>query len=557
MGENVIMQLAAKTGDMRMFGVLDGVSGNITGMRSNCNTVYFRGDENFLRYDVMDDGLRKIELPASIFPGDILDFYPMVWQEADSGDAKEGLILVTESRIVMLDTTSPKDVTSLYRENIPSGLGDHRWIGGFFDKILIGFSEGMLEADPDGITEIDGGVGSEYGVIYDRVNDGEITTQNLALAVGGDIMGYTYTPGMGNKKTEITENGTLWDHGLQEEIISLDVADSDVIIALRDRLKTKIGSRESDLDLPDITDACKMDGTIYVLVNGTLSTLTGNEIEEMNVNLNAPVPDIINMDAGENVLVAGSASALSVLPGATGPSGWINSDTILGNHLASPVQCLDENGNIWIAQSGAMFKGTLTGTELSWTFYLVPNMISPISLTSLGDLLLVSNESAVMTFNGTTSADDLLLVSNDTTGGFIKCVGDEYEDCFWVLAEMGVMKIFQNANGSLTNSFFDMRYLPGDEVIDLGTSENVVWVLMEEAVARYYKPADEWWNYSFGDDMIAAELETIYSRGHEIYLGGTELYYMDEWSGIGGFIPVSFGLEIVDRIIAMDGRDFR
>jgi len=557
MGENVIMQLAAKTGDMRMFGILDGVSGNITGMRSNCNTIYFRGDEFFLKYDILDDRLRYIELPANIFPGDILDFFPLVWENMDTGEANEGLVLVTEDRVVMLDTTSPKDVRSLYKENIPAGLGDHRWIGGFLDNILIGFTDGILEADHEGISEIKGGVGSEYGVMYDRVNDGEITTQNLALAVDGDILGYTYTPGAGDTKADITENGTLWDSGIQEEIISLDVAGSDVIVALQDRLRTKIGTRESSLNLPALTDARKMDGKIYVLVNGTLSTVTGNEIQEMNVNLNAPVPDIINMDAGENVLVAASASALSVLPGATGPSGWINSDTILGNHLHEPVQCLDENGNIWVAQSGAIFKGMLTGTDLSWTFYLVPKLISPFSLTSLGDLLLISNESTVMTFNMTTAVDELLLVSNDTTGGFMKCMGDEYEDCFWVLAEKGVMKIFREKNGSLNNSFFDMRYLPGNEVIDLGTSENVVWVLMEEAVARYYKPADEWWNYSFGDDMIAAELETVYSRGHEIYLGGKELFYMDEWSGIGGFIPVSFGQEKLDRIIAMDGRDFR
>ena len=556
-GNNVIMQLKTGAGDMRMFGIRDGVPGNVTGMRSNCNAVYFRGDENFLRYDIMDDGLRNIELPANIFPGDILDFFPLLWENVDTGEASEGLVLVTESRIVVLDTTSPKDVRSLYRENIPAGLGDHRWIGGFTDNILIGFTEGMLEADHEGISEIVGGIGSEYGVVYDRVNDGEITTQNLALAVDGNIIGYTYTPGTGEKTPEINENGTLWDSGLQEEIISLDVAGSDVIIAIRDRLRTKIGSKESSLDVPDVTDALAMNGKIYVLMNGTLSTVSGNDIEEMNVNLNAPVPDIINMDAGENLLVASSAGALSVLPGATGPSGWINTDAILGTHLKAPVHCLDENGNIWLAQSGAMFKGTLTGAELSWTFYLVPNMISPASLTSLGDLLLLSNESAVMTFNGTTSEDDLLLVSNNTTGGFIKCVGDEFENCFWVLAEKGVMKIFRNANGSLDNSFHDMRYLPGDEVIDLGTSNNVVWVLMEEAVARFYKPTGEWWNYTFGDDMIAAELETVYSRGHEIYLGGKELFYMDEWSGIGGFIPVSFGQEKLDRIIAMDGRDFR
>ena len=555
-GNNMIMEMHSPTGDMKIFDMQEGIIGNITAMRNNCHAVYFLGNEKLFRYDIIDDAFRKTDLPDNRDPGEILDFFPLVWANEDGG-TDEGLVLVDDNSITTFRSSSSEGFLSMNSWNYPSGIGDFRWIDGYLDRTFVGFSNGILTVTPTEMSELEGDLGSDLGLIYHRSHGKNGISVEMAFCIGEEIRGFTYASGLDKISKEITENGTLWDHGLQEELTSLDISDERIVISSGDRLKVKKGNEGISLDVADLTDAAVVGNDIYVLIDGELCTLSGDEITEMNININAPEPDLVHMDTGDEILVATSNTSVSVLPGAVAPARWINSETILGIHLRRPVQCLDDQENIWIAQTSEIFRGILSGTEVSWSHYLVLSIQEPLSMAPIRDLLLVLNDTALVLFNTTTRTDEIPSGPNATTGSYLKVVGDEYEDCFWVLCENGLLKVTVEQNGNLNTTFYGKKFLPGEDVVDIGYSNNVVWILMDEGVGRYYKPTDEWWNYSMSEEMREAGITSVYSRGHEIYLGGSELYYMDEWSGVGGFMPIYFGEDKLSRITSIDSRNFQ
>jgi len=552
---SVLMKLKTDTGELIIYEKGDGITEHIHGMRDNCHVMYFLGEENLFCYDTIDDGFRRVSLPGNIDADEITEFHPMIW-ENEEGGMDEGIVLVVENRILAFRLTSKNKFEKIYDERFSSNFGKFQWMDGYFDQIVIGFSEGMTIATHEELIESSGEMSGELGGIYDRYYENNRVIYEIAIAQDGDIFGYTLTYGHDNAGAEIIANGSLWNADLAGEISSMAVSGEIVGIALDKSVEIKNGNKKFSLNADGMKDIVIVDDEIFVLVNGKLYTVIGEVMEEMNVNLNAPVPDIINIDSGENILLASSNVSLSVLPGAMAPSRWINADSILGNHLERPVHCLDSDENIWVAQTLSVFRGKLANEEITWNFYLVNSINSPLSISSLNENLLVLNASTVILFNQTTRTDEIFAVSDNETGSFLKCIADEYENCFWLLCENGILKIYENADGTIDRNFFGMAFLPGDHLLDIGTSDNILWILTDTAVSRYYKPTDEWWNHTHNSDMLGSGLRRLYSRGHEVYLGGSELYYMDAWSPMG-FMPISFGDEKLGRIISMDGRDFQ
>ena len=552
---SVVMKLKTDTGELMIYEKDNGITERIYEIRDNCHALYLLGEENLFCYDPIDDGFRRSTLPAGIEHGDISDFHPLIW-ENEEGEMDEGIVLAVENGIMAFKLTDKNKFEKIYDERYPSYFGNFRWMDGDFDQIVIGFSDGMAVATHEGLIESGVEMSGESGGIYDRYYESDGATYEIAVEREGDIFGYTATYGYDDAGVEVTANGTLWNAGLSGDVASMAVSGDIVGIALENSIEIKNGNNKFSLGVAGSGDIVIVNDEIFVLANGRLYTVAGEVMKEMNVNLNAPVPDIVNIESDENILVAGSNVSLSVLPGAVAPSRWINADSILGNHLEKPVHCLDRDENIWVAQSSSIFRGTLANGEVAWSFYHVNSVNSPLSLSSLDDKLLVQNSSALILFNQTTRTDEIFTVADSDTGPFIKCIPDEYENCFWALCGNGVMKIFENDNGTMNNSFFGKAFLPGAILLDIGTSDNILWILTDTAVGRYYKPTDEWWNHTHNGEMMGAGLEKLYSRGHEVYLGGRELYYMDAWSPLG-FMPISFGDDRLGRITSMDGRDFR
>ncbi|MDP7264616.1 MAG: hypothetical protein QGH39_03560 [Candidatus Thermoplasmatota archaeon] len=552
---SAVMKLKTDTGDMIIYEKDDGITERIHGMRDNGHALYLLGEENLFCYDPIDDGFRRSPLPVNINHDEIADFHPLIW-ENEEGGMDEGIVLAVENRILSFMLTDKNRFEKIYDERFSSEFGKFRWMDGYFDQIVIGFSDGMAIATHEELIESSVEISSESGGIYDRYFESNGVIYEIALASEGDIFGYTLTYGYDDAGVEITGNGTLWNAGLKGDITSMAVSGDIVGIALDKSIEIKNDNKEYSLSVDRSKDIVIINDGIFTLVNGRLFTVSGEVMEELNVHMNAPVPDIVNIDSGETILVASSNVSLSVLPGAVAPSRWINADAILGNHLERPVHCLDRDENIWVAQTSSVFRGTLANEEVSWSFYLVNSVNSPLSLSSLEEILVVLNTSTVVLFNQTTRTDEKFAISDSDTGSFLKCIADEYENCFWVLCENGVLKIYENANGTMNRSFFGRVFLPGDHLLDIGASNNIMWILTDTAVSRYYKPTGEWWNHTHNGDMLGSVLNKIYSRGHEVYLGGRELYYMDAWSPMG-FMPVSFGDDKLGRIISMDGRDFQ
>jgi len=556
MGDHLILEHSPSTGDMRIRDSEKGLTENISRARNNCHAIYLQGEEDLFRYDIGKDVFENIELPGSVKLNEVLDYFPLVG-EGEDGGVSEGIVLVEEDRLVTLDSDDHLEFNILNQESTPGKLGEYRWIDGFLDVVFVGFSDGILVASHEERIGMDDIKGGDAGSIYGISLEGDKIALRLALAREGDVFGYTYASGPEGSPGELKENGTLWDAGMEGDIESILVSGDTILLRSGDRLLLREGTDEHSLDIPGLEDTTIVGEEVFALVKGELCTASGGEMEEMKININAPAPGLRNMNAGDGILVAGSNSSISILPGGAAPARWINSETILGTHLKRPVQCLDEEENVWVAQSSELFRGVLSGEDVSWNRYLVNNIRSPLSIAAREDLLLVQNESALVLFNTTTRTDEALTVPGTDAGRYEKSVGDEFEECFWVLCEKGVLKLAMEANGSLNTSFYSMAFLPGNEVIDVATSENVLWILTDEGLARYYKPGDEWWNYTESPDMLAAELKTLYSRGHEVFVGGKELYYMDEWSGVNGFMPLSFDEGELTGITSVDGRNFR
>ena len=556
MGEKIIMEMLPSTGDMRIRDSGDGVSEGISGMRSNGHLVYYRGEESFFRYDIGMNTFERAALSDDMEMIGVLDYNPLVWED-DEGALIEGLVLVRDDDIILLEHAGPGGFSQSYRRSLPSGIGEYRWMNGVLDRVFIGFTGGILIATPEDVTEIEGDIGSDAGIIHGHSYRNDSIALEFAIAREGVIRGYSYVSGPEEVSAELVENETMWDTGLDGTITSLCVMSDIIAAASGDDIMVRRTSGENSISVPGLDGLTLVGDEVYLLVNGTLCTVSGKEVRDINININAPAPDLVHMNTGDKLLLAGSNTTVSVLPGATAPARWINTEAILGIHLKRPVQCLDEDGNIWLAQTGELFGGELSGNEIDWNLYLVNSIRSPLSVSALKGHLMIVNETALVLFNKTMRTDEIILVSDNSTGEFVKGIGDTYGDCFWVLCENGVMKLVREDNGSMNTTFFGKWLLPGHKVIDIGTSQNVLWVLMDEGLGRYYKPLDEWWNHSHSEDMMEAELDTLYSIGHEIYVGGNGLFYMDEWSGVGGFMPLSFGEGELTSIASVDGRAFQ
>ncbi len=552
---SVVMKLKTGTNDVMIYEKDNGITERIHRMEGNCHTLYLLGEENLFYYDSVDDGFQRIPLPANIVLDEITDFHPLIWENEDGGMEK-GIVMAVENRIILFRLTSKNSFEKIYDDSFPSHFGKFLWMDGYLGQIVIGFTDGIALATHEKLIESSVDLSGGLGGIYDRDFKEDNVSYELAVARDGDIFGYTLSYSYDNAKLEINDNGTIWNAGLHEDLSSFAVEGKVVVIALDESIEIKNDNKKFSVISLGTKQIVIVDQRIFILINGKLNTITGAALEEMNVNLNAPVPDMVNIDGGESILVASSNVSISVLPGAVAPARWMNADAILGNHLERPVHCLDQSENIWLAQTYSIFKGTLVNEELTWNFYHVNSVYSPLSLSSLNDKLLIMNASTLIMFNQTTRTDEKFTESDNNTGSFLKCISDEYENCFWVLCENGILKIFRNANGTMNQSFFGRIFLPGNQLLDIGTSDNILWILTDTDVGRYYKPTDEWWNHTHNQDMLEAGLIKLYSRGHEIYLGGKELYYMDAWSPMG-FMPISFGSEKLGRIISMDGRDFQ